>query len=94
MTRNGFPPAACAPDSPAICVLVLGLPSGSPIPCGVSLGKRDHGPRVGPLSPSLDTLLFLSLRDLSSLAPEAECKLVLSPCSVTMSQVLVLCAPT
>ena len=33
--------AACAPDSPAAYVLVLRLPSGSPIPCGVSVGKGD-----------------------------------------------------
>ena len=31
--------AACAPASPATYVLVLGLPSGSPTPCGVSVGK-------------------------------------------------------
>ena len=31
--------AACAPASPAAYVLVLGLPSGSPTPCGVSVGK-------------------------------------------------------
>ena len=33
--------AACAPDSPAAYVLVLSLPGGSPIPCGVSVGKGD-----------------------------------------------------
>ena len=31
--------AACAPVSPVAYVLVLGLPSGSPTPCGVSAGK-------------------------------------------------------
>ena len=31
--------AACAPASPVAYVLVLGLPSGSPTPCGVSVGK-------------------------------------------------------
>ena len=31
--------AACAPASPVAYVLVLGLPSGSPTPCGVSAGK-------------------------------------------------------
>ena len=30
---------ACAPASPSTYVLVLGLPSGSPTPCGVSVGK-------------------------------------------------------
>ena len=30
---------ACAPASPAAYVLVLGLPSGSPTPCGVSVGE-------------------------------------------------------
>ena len=54
--------AACAPDSPATYVLVLGLPSGSPTPCGVSKGKEVSS---GPLSSGHDTFLFPSLRDLS-----------------------------
>jgi len=50
--------SACAPGSPATYVLVLGLTSGSPVPCGVSVGKGDvlgwarlarAGPRHFPL---------------------------------------------
>ena len=76
--------AACAPDSPAAYVLVLRLPSGSPIPCGVSVGKGDL----------FGWARLAQASTLSSFRPCGTCPPLLQkpsanlihPCSATMSQ--------
>ena len=84
--------AACAPASPVAYVLVLGLPSGSTTPCGVSVGK---GGVFGWARLARATTL-------SSFRPCGTCPPLLRkpsaslvhPCLATMSQVSVPREPT
>ena len=79
--------AACAPDSPAAYVLALSLPGGSPIPCGVSVGKGDL----------FGWARLARASTLSSFRPCGTCPPLLQkpsanlihPCSATMSRVSV-----
>ena len=72
--------AACAPDSPAAYVLVLGLPSGSPIPCGVSVGKGDL----------FGWALLARASTLSSFCPCGTCPPLLQKPSANLFQALAL----
>ena len=77
--------AACAPASPVAYVLVLGLPSGSPTPCGVSAGK---GGVFGWARLARATTLSSS-RPCGTCPPSLRkpSASLVHPCSATMSQV-------
>jgi len=79
--------AACAPASPVAYVLVLGLPSGSPTPCGVSAGK---GGVFGWARLARATTLSSS-RPCGTCPPSLRkpSASLVHPCSATMSQVSV-----
>ena len=72
--------AACAPDSPAAYVLVLSLPGGSPIPCGVSVVKGDL----------FGWALLARASTLSSLRPCGTCPPLLQKPSASLFQALAL----
>ena len=72
--------AACAPDSPASFVLVLRLPSGSPIPCGVLVGKGDL----------FGWALLAQASTLSSFRPCGTCPPLLQKPSASLFQALAL----
>src|SRR6056300_327970 len=77
--------AACAPASPVAYVLVLGLPSGSQTPCGVSAGK---GGVFGWARLARATTLSSS-RPCGTCPPSLRkpSASLVHPCSATMSQV-------
>src|SRR6056300_1965456 len=79
--------AACAPASPVAYVLVLGLPSGSLTPCGVSAGK---GGVFGWARLARATTLS-SFRPCGTCPPSLRkpSASLVHPCSATMSQVSV-----
>ena len=79
--------AACAPASPVAYVLVLGLPSGSPTPCGVSAGKGG----VFGWARSARATTLSSFRPCGTCPPSLRkpSASLVHPCSATMSQVSV-----
>ena len=79
-TRNGFL-RGLRPCQPGCRCLGRGIAYRAPNSLR-SFGGGGRSLRLGPLSSSHDTFLFSSLRDLSPLAPEAECKLVPGPCAM------------
>ena len=72
-TRNGFL-RGLRPCQPGCLCLSPGIAQRVPNSLQ-GFGGEGRSLRLGPLSSGHDTFLFASLRDLSPLAPEAECKL-------------------